>query len=270
MSLIESIRGKWHAVRTLCRMIAWFENWREVWRCYRGRQPLPPIRFREGFVLHHGQWDNPLELIYDVYASGDYSRHQAPSLSGVMVDIGANIGLTTMMFAARNPRLNIHAFEPNPSTNALLKTNIRASGMESRVSVHPEAVGARTGTLKLRTHVTSIFATAFGPATNTTEGVYETVPVIGLDTALARLGSAPVEFLKIDAEGAEAEILENAAAADLARVSRVALEYHDLICPNALARCRKVLEQAGFTTRSYPAIGRPNLGMLYAWREERG
>jgi hypothetical protein len=56
--------------------------------------------------------------------------------------------------------------------------------------------------------------------------------------------------VKIDAEGAEVEMLEAASDAALAAIGEIALEYHDSIVPDARARCEAVLTRAGFLCRS--------------------
>jgi hypothetical protein len=91
--------------------------------------------------------------------------------------------------------------------------------------------------------------------------------MVDLNDSIARTGAESISFLKIDTEGAEADILEGASPDTLAAVERLALEYHDCMCPNALVRCQSVLDKAGFETRSYPAQDKPGLGMLYAWRD---
>jgi hypothetical protein len=77
------------------------------------------------------------------------------------------------------------------------------------------------------------------------------VPTVSLDRAIGRTGATNVA-LKIDAEGAEVEMLESASAATLAAIDELALEYHDSIVPEAGARCRAVLVRAGFECRSLP------------------
>jgi hypothetical protein len=82
-------------------------------------------------------------------------------------------------------------------------------------------------------------------------GVSVSVPAISLDRAIARTGTEQVA-VKIDAEGAEVDMLESAADATLAAIAEIALEYHDSIVPNARARCEAVLTRAGFVCRSTP------------------
>jgi hypothetical protein len=66
--------------------------------------------------------------------------------------------------------------------------------------------------------------------------------------ACRRLDQRKIWLLKIDTESAEADILEGAPAL-LNATRTMIVEYHDNICPRASARCRRVLDAAGFRWR---------------------
>lgn len=264
--IVEYVAGKRYAAMTLYNMMRRFRNWPTVWTCYRRRLPLPPLQFREGFILHHGPWDDPLLLVNDIYAKNTYERHLPSELRGVMIDIGANIGLVTLEFAARWKGLCIHAYEPNRPTNEILRKNVATSGFERRVTVYDEAVGGSEGALQLWTNVPSMTATGHSQAPPAPGGVSVQVPMIDLNLAVRRTGAGVIPLLKIDAEGAEATVLENASTSTLAAIECVALEYHEWLCEDALKRCRSVLENANFQTEVTPS-DRPDMGMLYAWRQ---
>jgi hypothetical protein len=92
------------------------------------------------------------------------------------------------------------------------------------------------------------------------------VPTVSLDRAIGRTGATQVA-VKIDAEGAEVDMLESASDATLAAIDELALEYHDSIVPDAQARCHAVLVRAGFVCRSLPSNAQQ--GILVA-RRARG
>jgi hypothetical protein len=96
-------------------------------------------------------------------------------------------------------------------------------------------------------------------------GVSMSVPAVSLDRAITRTGAEQVA-VKIDAEGAEVEMLESASDATLAAIGEIALEYHDSIVSDARARCEAVLTKAGFVCRSM-AFGHDQ-GILVARRPQ--
>lgn len=54
----------------------------------------------------------------------------------VVLDIGANIGWFSLVFARGAPQADIHAFEPIPLFNQYLQENIALNGLEGRVFAH--------------------------------------------------------------------------------------------------------------------------------------
>ncbi len=265
MTVSEWVFFKYYAARTLGRMVRWLSNWREVWSAYRAGLPPPPLRFREGFTLHHGRLDSPVSLLREVFGERHYRRHIERPLDGVLIDIGANIGAVTLDWASRSSRLHIHAYEPNPATNRVLRHNVEVNGLTDRVTVHHEAVGRESGQLRLWTNVHSMATTAYSDAPPAPEAVATYVPLVDLNEVVRRTGGRPIALLKIDTEGGEADALEGATPATLGTLRQVVLEYHDKLCPNASGRCRKVLEQAGFCCLVRPMNA--HHGLIYARRE---
>jgi len=229
-------------------MIVWLVNWREVWSAHRASRQVPPLRFRQGLIICSGASDDPVVLLREIFADGCYRRYASALPSGVMVDIGANIGAASLDLASCFPRLEVHAYEPNPSTMRMMSRNVEENGFSKRIHVHGEAVGRDMGEFTLRVHGSSVTATGYGDGLLTSQATAVTVPMIKLDEVLRRTGGASIAFLKIDAEGAEADILEGASPSTLAAVSRVVLEYHEWLVPGALDRCKQVLSHAGFRT----------------------
>lgn len=264
MTVAEWLGYKIHAARTLCRMIRWLSNWREVWSAYRADLPLPPLNLRSGVVLHHGPHDSPVATLHEVFGERQYDRHIEGPSEGVMIDLGANIGAVTLDWASRSRRLRVHAYEPNPLTNGVLRRNVEANGLADRVTVYDEAVGREAGELRLWTNMHSMMVTAYSDAPPSRGAVATRVPLIDLNEVVRRAGGVPVELLKMDTEGAEADTLEVATPATLGAIRQVILEYHDLLCPDALARCRKVLEQGGFQCLVHPFNA--SQGLIYARR----
>ena len=120
----------------------------------------------------------------------------------VVVDVGANIGLTTLL-AARilaGGKGKVHSFEPAPAISDLLRNNIQINGFTELdfVHVHEFAVTEVEGTANLRIFPDrSGHNTLFG-----NDDSAEKVPVetISLDIALQHEPS--VDVVKIDAKGA--------------------------------------------------------------------
>jgi FkbM family methyltransferase len=239
------VRTKLWALRALWRMFRYLRNWPEVWTAYRTAQRLPPLQFRRGFVLNHGPADDPILLLHTVFARSEYGALASRRFRH-LVDIGANIGSVTLDLAWRDPNLQVDAYEPNPRTFDTLSRNVHENGLESRVRVYRDAVTGQDGAVLLWSGGSSVLSSVSASAAVGGESV--SVPAISLDHAIKRTGSDRVA-VKIDAEGAEVEMLESASDAALAAIGEIALEYHDSIVPDARVRCAAVLTRAGFVCR---------------------
>jgi FkbM family methyltransferase len=238
----------------------------KIWRSRKqgNKTHLPPLRLRNGVVLKHGAFDNPVGLLEEVFLDRWYENSASPPRDAIMVDIGANIGAVSLYWTARSPSLHVHAYEPNPSAVGTLRQNIDANGLRSRVDIFPEAVGAGDGELNLWVDIPTELSTGYLNHSPVEGGKRIPVPMVGMEEVWRRLDQRDIWLLKIDTEGAEADILEGAPEA-LLRATRMAIvEYHDNICPGASERCRRVLNAAGF--QWHERVHPWDEGIIYARR----
>ncbi len=142
---------------------------------------------------------------------------------GAIIDVGANLGVVSCLFAKRFPDRTIHAFEPSPATFPALKANIDRNGC-GNIQALQIAVADHDGEISFDAH-------PIGRATASisTSGQYVTrVPCITLDTYAEQNSIAKVAFLKIDVEGFETVVLQGAKGILSRR--EAALIYYE-VCP---------------------------------------
>lgn len=123
-----------------------------------------------------------------------------------VIDIGANHGVYSLSMARTvGAGGGVWAFEPVTATAQLLAAGIAANGF-AQVVLDRSAVSGTPGTarISLNEHSESN-ALVHGTAPT---GRSETVPVVTLDGCLDRYGWRDIEFLKVDAEGEESNILK--------------------------------------------------------------
>jgi FkbM family methyltransferase len=266
MTPTQWLQAKYQALRTLTSIVAQVDNWREVWPCYRVRgnpDDLPTLHFRQGLAIRHRPVDCMHCQFAEVFLLKAYRQFIKEPRHGVMVDIGANIGVVSLDWASRLPHVRIHAYEPHPATFAVLSENVAANHLEPRMTIRQQAVGRQAGTLTFRSMAEgSTSTTAYDNSGDETADEF-IVSTVSLDEVIERCApDGTVRLVKIDAEGAEADILEGARPETLGAIEQFVLEYHDLLCPDALARCEHVLTDAGFKRVVRPI--KPGLGILYA------
>jgi FkbM family methyltransferase len=127
-----------------------------------------------------------------------------------VIDVGAHVGLHTMNFASLvGDAGTVHAFEPSSRASACLEEAMHWNGYADRVVLHRAAAGASEG------EVAFYLDTKSGLTSSTVESWTLSaqrglVTCVTLDRALEGAVVRSPALLKIDAEGAEAAVLEGA------------------------------------------------------------
>ncbi len=160
----------------------------------------------------------------------------------VVVDVGANLGLSVLALAPLAAR--VLAVEASPRTVAALRRTVAANGLDARVAVDAVALGAAPGELAFHQSTHSAGSHLLSAETLGGAGLpVVRVPVETLDALVARHGLGRVDFIKIDVEGHETEVLDGAAATLARHRPTVFLEFNAWVLQaNRRANPRAVLE----------------------------
>jgi FkbM family methyltransferase len=126
-----------------------------------------------------------------------------PGQPGLLVDVGANFGYFSLLWAGLNPKNRALAFEPALAAGAALAGNIARNGFGDRVQLAPQAVGGERRRVILEENLQQ---TGWSHVVADT-GAGRAVDMVRLDDELADVGGE-IAFLKIDAEGHDWEVLE--------------------------------------------------------------
>lgn len=179
-----------------------------------------------------------------------------------VVDVGAHIGSFALLASARCAR--VIACEPSPSNFRMLSENIACNHVENITALQMCVAGA-SGTREL-------FLDTHNAARNGLYGVGYSVSVLAITlTELFKQHTiTQCDFLKIDCEGAEYEIIESALPKTLAQIKKIAMEYH--LPPyfgldktkHSIASLVQKLESAGFSVTIIPE--NKLRGLLFARR----
>jgi FkbM family methyltransferase len=150
------------------------------------------------------------------------TRHPFPE--GEILDVGANLGVVSLILGQRFPDRSIHAFEPNPSTVDALRKNLEYNAVDN-VFVQDAAVGETSGTVTFEADPENR-----GTARRSSQQAEhaKTVSCVTLDGYVEDKGIEEVGFLKVDVEGYEKEVFEG--AEDLFCDQRIKMVYFE-VCP---------------------------------------
>ena len=159
-----------------------------------------------------------------------FSLARAPTL---IIDAGANIGMASVYFARRYPDAKIIAIEPDLGNFNILKQN--AQMFPSIVPVQG-ALWNADGSVQVYDGGHGSWGMRVKDDNGNSTGFVRSMKV---GTLLREYGIDKIDLLKIDVEGAEYEIFEDAHAW-IDRVNAICIELHDRFRPG----CADVFEAA--------------------------
>jgi FkbM family methyltransferase len=178
-----------------------------------------------------------------------------------VVDLGGNIGLATLWFAREFPDAQFTTIEADPANANVLERVIALNRVGTRATVLRAAGGARSGSLDLvgglggRSHA----------AVNIQDDAYASriirVPMIDVMPILAE-----TDFLKMDIEGGEWEILSDPRFAETG-LRAICMEFHRYGCPtdDPTSTVSELLGAAGFSVADLREEG--DAGIVWAIRD---
>lgn len=234
------IRGTCHLLLDAARRSSIRSLSRRHWSIYR---LLDRPRWTAGIVAIGGRdirYIDGLSTFYqwvDIFREGTLGfRGDGPS--PLIVDAGANVGLATLFWQSSFPRPEIIAVEPCSLAYRCLERNV--GGHPGTTLLH-KALWSVAGPVPFREHAddTSRIVPTGGL------GDQGTVDAITLGSLLGGC-EREIDFLKIDIEGAEVDVLREARS-HLPRVRRLFVEYHQFAeRRQRLSELLGMIEDAGF------------------------
>lgn len=167
----------------------------------------------------------------------------------VVVDCGANIGMTSLYFSQYASK--VVSVEPTDAHFQCLSKMVEFNELKNVTPVKL-AVGNRNGTQEFH-HSKNSTMNSLSPLVNDT-GEKEIVETITLEDLFDQHGINQVDFLKIDVEGTEMDLICSESFARVAdRIKALSVEYHDWSGRNP-GQLVQTLEKHGFTVSTMPTV----------------
>lgn len=193
-----------------------------------------PFYFRLGTTDFH--------TALEVLDNGEYSLVlQTVSAASVVVDLGCNIGLSCQLWRRRWPDCVIVAVEPDEDNMRIAKLNTQRVTSPASKSLNRyicAAVSNRRGTASLN-RINGAWAYRVDPA-----GRENDIRLLTMDDVLLQApGDSPIDLLKCDIEGGEADLFGDLGPW-IRRVRHLVVETH---VPYDLNRLEADLRSAGIS-----------------------
>ena len=199
-------------------------------------------------------YKRPYELLktYNEIFVCEIYRFDTSSPNPVIIDCGANIGISSLYFKSIYPNATLIAFEPDESLADIFQKNMLQNGIQN-FTLHKAAVWTENGTISfnnLGSEASSIDASGNSSAS---------VPTVKLASIVGEYKN--IDLLKIDIEGAEYAVIQDIAN-ELYRVKNMFIEYHGLASEtHKLETILRIVSDGGFNC--YIKMAADNLDMPF-------
>ena len=180
-----------------------------------------------------------------------------PERVKLIVDLGANVGMSCLYWLSAYWRAEVVAFEPHPGHAAQWRINLDRNGFLSRATLHNAAAGVHDGTAWISDAGTS--------------SQVRDIPGSGFEVEVIdffrTFSGQRIDILKVDIEGGEHALLEDPRFETL-DVRNIIMEWHRSDDGSrGEAWCRARLESLGF--KVIPVFDAKTHGMMWGYRRQR-
>lgn len=157
--------------------------------------------------------------------------------SPIIIDAGAHIGLATLYFKKMYPHAHITAIEPNPHSFQLLQKNIAVNQLDD-VQLQQVALAPQASTQKFFLDSSPLHWWSTSGFINGAWNHQQQSQEIEVTTQpLTHFLTQPIDYLKLDIEGAEQAVLQ-ASADKLHLIKQMMIEFH----PHAQQSLQRVID----------------------------
>ena len=195
-------------------------------------------------------WDNVSQAIFDAEIS-PYFEALDDFRPSRIVDVGAATGHFAIVAAKVFPNAVVHAFEPSQRQRILLSRNAKLNQVID-LDIEPIGLWNKSDVLQFRT-IGDESSFAVASRYHADLRFPEKVHVIAMDEWVRRRNIDLIDLIKIDAEGAEIEILQGAKATLKQFRPRILVQaYHLRNGRRTFETCAAILEGMGYKVGEHP------------------
>jgi FkbM family methyltransferase len=181
---------------------------------------------------------------YQILAMKDFDIFRDFGSPRLMIDAGANIGMSSIYFLNRYPSLKVVAIEPDPETFEICRMNLEP--YSDRVVLIKGAIWSSCGKVVLEkgelgwnSHVRQ-----------SEQGADGSVDSYDAPALIAAGGGGMVDLLKVDIEGGELELFGKNTESWLPAIKNIAIEFHGDECERTFFRALQGYEYDGLPYRT--------------------
>lgn len=167
---------------------------------------------------------------------------------GVIIDAGANVGLSTVYLKNRFPKASIYAIEPDQANFQML---LRQIAPWDGITPIQSGLWNNDSFLRVRDANADAWALEVETCNENDPGAFKAISIQGL---MQRHGISRIDLLKIDIEGSERELFMDSYDFWLPRTKVMVIELHDWMKEGCSRAVFKAIAQYRFKTVVYEGM----------------
>ena len=239
-----------------------FKNWYIYPKIYYGLTNIkfPIFETNSGLKIKLRKNSTDLMALTHVWLIGEYKRKNFEINEGdVIIDVGGHIGLFSLYATQFCKNGQIFTFEPMVENFDLLSENIKLNNLDN-IKIFNLAVSNSNSSVKLYLNQDDAGHSMFSKSSKSV-----TVNSISLQQIFDNNNIEYCDFLKLDCEGSEYEIIKNLPATYFKKIKKMIIEYHMADTnPELLDELISVLKSQNYTLETKTLF--KDIGFLYAIR----
>jgi len=171
-----------------------------------------------------------LDELRQIFLRDQYCVKDLLKSEAIVLDCGANIGLFSILAHHLSPKSKIYSFEPTKYTFEILEKNIKENNFENFIHPLNLALGDRSQEIKIQTNeglgeANSVIDSEMKIIPLYPYSAVEKVKMITIDDFVKWQNLRKVDFIKIDTEGYEKQVIKGA--------KKTIKEFHPIIACSA-------------------------------------
>ena len=237
-----------------------FKNWYIYPKVYYKliNDKFPIFETKSGLKIKIRKNSTDLMALTHVWLIEEYkSKNFEINDTDVIIDIGGHIGLFSLYASQFCKNGLIYSFEPVPENYNLLIDNIQSNDL-NQIKPFNLAVSNSNSNVKLYLNDDEAGHSMFSKSSKTI-----TVDSISLQQIFDDNNIENCNFLKLDCEGTEYEILQNLPLSYFNKIEKIVIEYHMADShPELLENLKKLLISQNYSLKTKKLFS--DIGFLYA------
>lgn len=259
------IRNKIYRFRRLLKHIVYlrknFSNWDSIIKRAINGKTTRILNLRSGISFHNSD-NNTLSIFREIFIKEVYTKNLvAIDENDIVFDIGANVGVFSL-YASRVKGVKVYGFEPHPKNFEKFTNNVKVNNIDN-IDCFNNALGLENeDRVMIEGNIPGGHKVSKRDSKEEFSKEMLTVQSITLDSFLKKMNISQIDFLKLDCEGAEGEIITSLGVEGLKKIKKVAIEFHDNHSILNHEEIINYLKKAGFET-NLSWDGSSNFGYVY-------